>query len=343
MADQPQSSPPPPPIRTPPATPGGYSEHSSASPSHSARCKEAPANGAPINNGIAPDSSPRNHTPRSPQNETSMSPREEPMSPPQWPPRGSSSMSGYESPGEPPYSPPPPPPEGILRGMAPAQYQKHLPHFSGQYSTRVTSLQSNDSRDLQMPSPDMILNGRLYDDPNFAEPLPSPSIGKPQQIHQGVPMPLPHSGVISSGESRSSKGSISYFPDNVRMDSPMNQPFEGEDNGQQSMGYQAQQAQRSQKQYPQLQSSHQQHTHNDSTNSLPNGGVITPGTEGSSTPPSESMPRPSRHLTPNTAYRAVSRPLSTYSMGPDTRTRSPQGSSPNLVTEFFVVWIGDGP
>lgn len=228
-----------------------------------------------------------------------------------------------------------------MQGMAQSQYQQHLPHFSGHYSTRVTSLQSNDSRDLQTPFPDMMLR---YDDPNFVEPLPSPSF-KPQHIHQGVPMPLPHSAVISSGESRSSKGSINFDPEAAgRNGSPLSGASSGEETTQQSQ-YFPQQPQRSQKSYPQLSNHHhqgpqqyQQETPNGSSNSLPpNGssnsltpsGPGTPNTGRSSTPPSDGQQPAGRHLAPNTAIRSVSRPMSAYSMGPDARNKSPQGNSPN--------------
>lgn len=213
-----------------------------------------------------------------------------------------------------------------------AQYQKQLPHFSGQYSVsgRVTSLQSNDSRDIPTPPPEMIFNRKPYhDDPAFQEPLPSPSF-KPQHMTYEHPIPQPQMAVISSGESNRSSKSSSYFQHEARTDSPISvvSSTVGEESQQKP-----QKPQKPQKVYPQLQYHHQQalDSPNGSTPSVndSNGGRYTGGSQSPSSDVSPGLPPQGagQLLAPQAAYRRGSpRPLSTYSLGPESRGRSPNGN-----------------
>jgi TPR repeat protein len=216
-----------------------------------------------------------------------------------------------------PYQSPEPAP-----GSA-AQYQKQLPHFSGQYSThgRVMSLQSNDSRDSSNPSPDLIFNRKTFD-PALQDPLPSPR-SKPQHMTHDHPIPQPQKAVISSGESRRSSKSSSIF----RTESPIS-------------GVSEERPQKPAKLHPQLQYHHQQA--NGSTQSVGEGRY----TGGSQSPASDVSPGlppqgsgPGALLAPQAAYRRGSpRPVSTYSLGPESRGRSPSGVPPQPQRAVSYNW-----
>jgi len=212
------------------------------------------------------------------------------------------------------------PPPDHIRGAV-RQFQQQLPQFSDKFSnTRVTSLQSIDSRDLQSPSPDLMLNRPDCGDPQFRETLPSPSL-KAQHIIQENPMPQPQSAIISSGESnRSSKSSSNFYVGGTESPISASSSSSREDIAP---------SQKPTKLHPQLNYHHQlADSPSGSSQSLgdPNG---APYSRNSPSPASDEQghrrsPSGGQHLAPHTAYRKSPRPTSTYSL--DARGRS----SPNL-------------
>lgn len=207
-------------------------------------------------------------------------------------------------------------------------YQQQLPHFSGQFSSRVTSLQSNDSVELQSTilqssTTDQILSPERFREPDFDPPLKSPSF-KPQHITQDMALPQPQTAVISSGESNRSSKSSSLFHAEGATESPASLASSGEI-----------QPPKPAKLYPQLHYRHNAALDSPSSSSQSLGEPNPPYSRNSSSPASNSpgghrriASNGANHLAPAAAYRKSPRPTSTYSL--DNRNRSPNASSPNL-------------
>ena len=200
-----------------------------------------------------------------------------------------------------------------MQGTA-QQYQQRLPTFHG----RVQSVQSLESRDLQTPSPDLVLDARRREeDPPVQAPLASPTF-RHHITHQAGPIPQPQMAIISSGESRrSSKSSSNYGDEDPGRESPASQASSGEEA----------------RMYPQLQYHHNQFSENGSYRENNGSGALGASGAGpyprgnSSSPPSSDSQLPSgRHLAaPGPNYRkSSSRPSSMYSsLSADGRGRSP--------------------
>lgn len=199
-------------------------------------------------------------------------------------------------------------------------YQQRLPTFHG----RVQSVQSLESRDLQTPSPDLVLEASRGQDgqhENIRAPLSSPTFRHQHTTHQAGPIPQPQMAVISFGESpRSSKSSSNfgglsgdYDAEVVGRESPISQPSSSAED---QKTYQA----------PQLQYHHDQFHQNGEYRDQTNGGVYLPPRRDSSSPThSDGQVQSGRHLAaPGPSHRGnSSRPSSMYSsLSADGRGRS---------------------
>ncbi|CUS11053.1 unnamed protein product [Tuber aestivum] len=197
-----------------------------------------------------------------------------------------------------------------MQGTA-QQYQQRLPTFHG----RVQSVQSLESRDLQTPSPDLVLDARREEDPPVQAPLSSPTFSHHHITHQAGPMPQPQMAIISSGESH--RSSSNFGDEGPGRESPASQASSGEDA----------------RMYPQLQYHHNQFSENGAYRENNGSGGLGAGGTGpyprrnsSSPTSSDGQPPSGRHLAaPEPNYRRdPSRSSSVYSSWSiDGRGRSP--------------------